>query len=39
MPPSTHGPEGPKKWLEAGLEAFSDFRFEPERFIERGVDV
>src|SRR5689334_3562284 len=31
-----HGPEGLKKWLDAGLEAFSDFRFEPERFIERG---
>ena len=31
-----HGPEGLKKWLEAGLEAFSDFRFEPERFIEQG---
>ena len=31
-----HGPEGLKKWLDASLEAFSDFRFEPERFIERG---
>jgi hypothetical protein len=31
-----HGPEGLKKWLEASLEAFADFRFEPERFIERG---
>jgi ketosteroid isomerase-like protein len=31
-----HGEEGLAKWLEAGLEAFVDFRFEPERFIERG---
>ena len=31
-----YGPEGLKRWLDAGLEAFSDFRFEPERFIERG---
>jgi ketosteroid isomerase-like protein len=31
-----HGPEGLRKWLDASLEAFSDFRFEPERFIERG---
>jgi ketosteroid isomerase-like protein len=31
-----HGPEGLKEWLDASLEAFSDFRFEPERFIERG---
>jgi ketosteroid isomerase-like protein len=31
-----HGPEGLRKWLDAGLEAFSDFRFEPARFIERG---
>ena len=31
-----HGPEGLKKWLEASFEAFADFRFEPERFIERG---
>jgi len=31
-----HGPEGLKKWLDASREAFSDFRFAPERFIERG---
>ena len=31
-----HGPEGLKKWLDTSREAFSDFRFEPERFIERG---
>jgi ketosteroid isomerase-like protein len=31
-----HGPEGLKKWLDASREAFGDFRFEPERFIERG---
>jgi len=31
-----HGPEGLKKWLDASLEAFGDFRFEPERFIQRG---
>jgi ketosteroid isomerase-like protein len=31
-----HGPEGLKKWLDVSREAFSDFRFEPERFIERG---
>ena len=31
-----HGEEGLKKWLAVSLEAFSDFRFEPERFIERG---
>jgi len=31
-----HGPDGLKKWLDAGSEAFSDFRFEPERFVERG---
>jgi len=31
-----HGPEGLKKWLDASLDAFSEFRFEPERFIERG---
>jgi ketosteroid isomerase-like protein len=30
------GGEGLKKWLEAAREAFSDFRFEPDRFIERG---
>ena len=30
-----HGPEGLKKWLDASREAFGDFRFEPERFIER----
>jgi ketosteroid isomerase-like protein len=31
-----HGPEGVRKWLEASLEAFREFRFEPERFIESG---
>src|SRR4051795_11585414 len=31
-----HGLEGLKKWLDASAEAFSNFRFEPERFIERG---
>jgi ketosteroid isomerase-like protein len=31
-----HGNEGLKKWVDASLEAFVDFRFEPERFIERG---
>jgi ketosteroid isomerase-like protein len=31
-----HGGEGLKKWMEATLEAFIDFRFEPERFVERG---
>src|SRR6476620_3216316 len=31
-----HGGEGLKKWQRATLEAFADFRFEPERFIERG---
>jgi ketosteroid isomerase-like protein len=31
-----HGREGLKKWLDASLEAFGDFRFAPERFIERG---
>ena len=31
-----HGPDGLKKWLDAAVEAFSNFRFEPERFIERG---
>jgi ketosteroid isomerase-like protein len=30
------GPEGLTKWLEAGVEAFADFRFEAERFIDRG---
>src|SRR5258707_270207 len=30
------GEEGLKKWLGATVEAFIDFRFEPERFIERG---
>jgi ketosteroid isomerase-like protein len=30
------GPEGLRKWLEASQEAFADFRFEAERFIERG---
>jgi ketosteroid isomerase-like protein len=30
------GPEGIRKWYESGLEAFVDFRFEPERFIEAG---
>src|SRR5690242_8793756 len=30
------GPDGLKKWLEACREAFVDFRFEPERFIQRG---
>ena len=31
-----HGAEGLKQWLAASIEAFVDFRFEPERFIERG---
>jgi uncharacterized protein len=31
-----HGGEGLRRWLKATLEAFSEFRFEPERFIERG---
>jgi ketosteroid isomerase-like protein len=31
-----HGPDGLKKWLDASRGAFGDFRFEPERFIERG---
>jgi ketosteroid isomerase-like protein len=31
-----YGPDGLKKWLEAALEAFGEFQFEPERFIERG---
>jgi ketosteroid isomerase-like protein len=31
-----HGPEGLRKWLEAAAEAFTDFKFEAERFIERG---
>src|SRR6476469_4999594 len=31
-----HGPEGLKKWLDASHDAFSGFRFGPERFIERG---
>jgi ketosteroid isomerase-like protein len=30
-----HGKEGLRKWLDASLEAFVDFRFQPERFIER----
>jgi ketosteroid isomerase-like protein len=30
------GGEGLRKWLEATREAFIDFRFAPERFIERG---
>src|SRR6185312_11594181 len=30
------GGEALKKWLEAAREAFIDFQFEPERFIERG---
>ena len=30
-----HGGEALKKWLDATREAFIDFRFEPERFIER----
>jgi len=30
------GPEGLKKWLESALEAFAGFRFEAERFLERG---
>jgi ketosteroid isomerase-like protein len=30
------GEEGLKKWLDGMLEAFVDFRFEPERFLERG---
>jgi ketosteroid isomerase-like protein len=32
-----HGKEGLKKWLDASLEAFVDFRFEPERFIEGAI--
>jgi len=31
-----HGAEGLQKWLEASLEAFAEFHFEPEQFIERG---
>jgi ketosteroid isomerase-like protein len=31
-----HGPEGVRKWFEESFEAFGDFRFEPERFIESG---
>jgi ketosteroid isomerase-like protein len=31
-----YGEEGLRKWQGATLEAFIDFRFEPERFIERG---
>jgi len=31
-----HGPEGIVKWFEVSFEAFRDFRFEPERFIESG---
>jgi ketosteroid isomerase-like protein len=31
-----HGAEGLETWLDASREAFSDFRFEPERFVERG---
>ena len=31
-----YGPDGLKKWFKAGLEAFAEFRFEPERFVERG---
>ena len=31
-----HGEEGLKSWLEGLLDAFVDFRFDPERFIERG---
>jgi ketosteroid isomerase-like protein len=30
------GPEGFGKWLEASMEAFTDFQFGPERFIEAG---
>jgi ketosteroid isomerase-like protein len=30
------GPDGLAKWLEAAVEAFVDFRFDAERFIERG---
>jgi ketosteroid isomerase-like protein len=30
------GREGLKAWLKASQEAFSDFRFDAERFIERG---
>jgi ketosteroid isomerase-like protein len=30
------GEEGLRKWQGATLEAFTNFRFEPERFIERG---
>ena len=31
-----HGTDGLKKWFEASFEPFSDFRFEPKQFIERG---
>jgi ketosteroid isomerase-like protein len=31
-----HGPDGLRKWLEVSREAFGEFRFEPERFIESG---
>jgi ketosteroid isomerase-like protein len=30
------GPQGLREWLEAGQEAFADFRIEAERFTERG---
>jgi ketosteroid isomerase-like protein len=30
------GPEGFQRWLEASQEAFTDFEFVAERFIERG---
>jgi ketosteroid isomerase-like protein len=31
-----HGRDGVSKWFEASVEAFSEFRFEPEQFIESG---
>jgi ketosteroid isomerase-like protein len=31
-----HGPEGLTKWLDTSIDAFREFWFEPERFIERG---
>jgi ketosteroid isomerase-like protein len=30
------GRDGLKKWLEGSREAFGEFHFEPERFLERG---
>src|SRR5690242_21881824 len=39
LPPDSavyRGPDGLRKWFEVSQEAFSEFRFEPERFIESG---